>query len=168
MVRCPDGDCITAISGLGVESWTDTGPALVNSAGEPIVFTFDRDGLTTELTVDPENGGLEGLQSIGLLPEQRAVIGGLAPAMPALDAGLEEGDLILTDTLELAWDVDLRVRPLELDPVPRRVQELFTKKPLPHYHCMRYPAQWNNVGGGIRFLKQSGVKLRFSRRERCF
>jgi len=90
------GDCITAISGLEIESWTDTGPALVNSAGEPIVFTFERDGLTTELTVDPENGGLEGLQSIGLLPEQRAVIGGLAPAMPALDAGLEEGDLILS------------------------------------------------------------------------
>jgi regulator of sigma E protease len=85
------GDCITAISG-----WTDTGPALVNSAGEPIVFTFERDGLTAELTVDPENGGLEGLQSIGLLPEQKAVIGGLAPAMPALDAGLEEGDLILS------------------------------------------------------------------------
>lgn len=90
------GDCITAISGLGVENWTDTGPALVNSAGEPIVFTLERDGLTTELTVDPENGGLEGLQSIGLLPEQKAVIGGLAPAMPALDAGLEEGDLILS------------------------------------------------------------------------
>ena len=90
------GDCITAISGLGIESWTDTGPALVNSAGEPIVFTFERDGLTAELTVDPENGGLEGLQSIGLLPEQKAVIGGLAPAMPALDAGLEEGDLILS------------------------------------------------------------------------
>jgi regulator of sigma E protease len=90
------GDCITAISGIGVENWTDTGPALVNSAGAPIVFTFERDGLTDELTVDPENGGLEGLQSIGLLPEQKAVIGGLAPAMPALEAGLEEGDLILS------------------------------------------------------------------------
>lgn len=90
------GDCITAISGLSVESWTDTGPALVNSAGEPIVFSFERDGLSTELVVDPENGGLEGLQSIGLLPEQKAVIGGLAPAMPAVEAGLEEGDLILS------------------------------------------------------------------------
>ncbi len=90
------GDCITAISGLSVESWTDTGPALVNSAGEPIVFSFERGGLSTELVVDPENGGLEGLQSIGLLPEQKAVIGGLAPAMPALEAGLEEGDLILS------------------------------------------------------------------------
>jgi len=90
------GDCITAISGLDVESWTDTGPALVNSAGEPIVFTFERDGISTDLTFEPENGGLEGLQSIGLLPEQDAVIGGLAPAMPALEAGLEKGDRILS------------------------------------------------------------------------
>ena len=49
-----------------------------------------------ELAVDPENGGLEGLQSIGLLPSQDAVIGGLAPAMPAVEAGLKEGDRILS------------------------------------------------------------------------
>lgn len=90
------GDCIAAISGLSVTTWTDTGPALVNSAGAPIVFTLDRDGKLSELTVDPENGGLDGLQSIGLLPEMSAVIGGLAPAMPAIKAGLEEGDRILS------------------------------------------------------------------------
>ncbi len=58
-----------------MSTWTDTGPALVNSAGEPIVFTLDRtDGVET-LIVDSENGALEGLQSIGLLPGQDAVIG---------------------------------------------------------------------------------------------
>ncbi len=88
-------DCIVSISGMQVSNWTDTGPALVNSAGDPIVFTLDRGGQTTELTITPENGALEGLQSIGLLPEQAAVIGSLAPAMPAVEAGLKAGDRIL-------------------------------------------------------------------------
>jgi len=91
-----NGDCIIKIGGMDVLSWTDTGPALVNSAGEPIVFTLNRVDGTEELVIDSENGALEGLQSIGLLPEQEPVIGGLAPAMPALEAGLKEGDRILS------------------------------------------------------------------------
>jgi regulator of sigma E protease len=51
---------------------------------------------TENLIVDSENGALEGLQSIGLLPGQDAVIGGLAPAMPAAEAGFKEGDRILS------------------------------------------------------------------------
>jgi regulator of sigma E protease len=89
------GDCIVRISGINVPTWTDTGPALVNSAGEPIVFTFDRNGQQKELTIAPENGALEGLQSIGLLPAQEPVVGAVAPAMPASEAGLKEGDRIL-------------------------------------------------------------------------
>lgn len=89
------GDCILKISGIPVATWTDTGPALVNSAGAPIVFTLQRDGHPTELTYGAKDGALEGLQSIGLLPEQAAVIGSLAPAMPAIEAGLKEGDRIL-------------------------------------------------------------------------
>ncbi len=90
------GDCILTISGFDVSTWTDTGPALVNSAGEPIVFTLDRDEGLISLTLAPDNGALEGLQSIGLLPDQAAIIGALAPAMPAVDAGLKVGDLILS------------------------------------------------------------------------
>ncbi len=91
-----NGDCITRISGMEVASWTETGPALVNSAGKPITFTLDRADGMAELVVDSENGALEGLQSIGLLPNQDAVIGGLAPAMPAIEAGFKEGDRILS------------------------------------------------------------------------
>ncbi len=90
------GDCIVEISGHKVTTWTDTGPALVNSAGEPIVFILDRSGQFSELTIAPEHGALEGLQSIGLLPDQEAVIGSLAPGMPAVKAGLEAGDRIVS------------------------------------------------------------------------
>lgn len=91
-----NGDCIIKISGVDVASWSDTGSALVNSAGKPIVFTLDRADGMADLVVDSKDGALEGLQSIGLLPGQDAVIGGLAPAMPAIEAGLKEGDRILS------------------------------------------------------------------------
>jgi regulator of sigma E protease len=81
---------------MDVTSWNDTGPALVSSAGKPIVFTMVRSDGTENLIVDSENGALEGLQSIGLLPGQDALIGGLAPAMPAAEAGFKEGDRILS------------------------------------------------------------------------
>jgi regulator of sigma E protease len=89
------GDCIVGISGIDVGTWTDTGPALVNSAGEQVVFSIVRDGQTAQLTMPPEQGALEGLQSIGLLPAQDPVIGAVAPAMPAAEAGLREGDRIV-------------------------------------------------------------------------
>jgi regulator of sigma E protease len=90
------GDCIVAITGQEVTTWTDTGPALVNGAGEPIVFELDRSGQFAELTIAEENSALEGLQSIGILPYMDAVIGALAPGMPAIEAGLEAGDKIMS------------------------------------------------------------------------
>lgn len=90
------GDCIVAISGRTVATWTDTGPALVNSAGEPVLFLLQRSDGQTEISLDAENGSLEGLQSIGLLPRQAPVVGGLAPDMPAAEAGIREGDRILS------------------------------------------------------------------------
>ncbi|MEJ2470361.1 MAG: RIP metalloprotease RseP [Desulfuromonadales bacterium] len=90
------GDCILAINGEQVATWTDTGPALVSAAGGPIDFSLRRNGESLDLTLAADEGSLEGLQAIGLLPEQDPVIGSLAPAMPALEAGLKEGDRILS------------------------------------------------------------------------
>lgn len=90
------GDCIVAISSMPVATWTETGPALVNSAGEEVNFLVERSGAQAEVVLAAENGSLEGLQSIGLLPQQAPVIGGLAPDMPAGEAGLKEGDRIVS------------------------------------------------------------------------
>jgi regulator of sigma E protease len=100
-----NGDCIVAISGQTVENWTDTGPALVNGAGAPVVFRLDRAGGIAELTVAEDHSTLEGLQSIGLLPHQDAVIGTLAPGMPASESGLETGDKIISigDHVIVSW-----------------------------------------------------------------
>ncbi len=89
------GDCITAINNDLLGSWTDTNRALISHAGSPLNFSVVRNDEVLTLTMTPEDGGLEGLQSLGLLPRLDALVGALAPGMPAQEAGLEVGDRIL-------------------------------------------------------------------------
>jgi regulator of sigma E protease len=89
------GDCIVALNGEEVSTWTGTNKAMIGEAGAGFDFTVDRGGLPLTLSMAPENNGLEGLQSLGLLPAQDAVVGGVAPGMPAQAAGVEVGDRIV-------------------------------------------------------------------------
>jgi len=89
------GDCIVALNGEPASSWTDTNMALIDHAGDPLDFKVRRDRQTITVTMNPENGGLEGLQSLGLYPRQEAVVGGVAPGMPAEKAGIKTGDRIV-------------------------------------------------------------------------
>jgi regulator of sigma E protease len=89
------GDCILSINNDQVQTWTDTNTQLISHVGSPLVFRVARNSESLTLVMTPEDGGLEGLQSLGLLPYQAAVIGGLAPGMPAQAAGMEVGDRIV-------------------------------------------------------------------------
>ena len=88
-------DCILEIGGKKVQIWTDPGPALISRAGETLTFRIMRSGKEMTLSMPADNSTLEGLQAIGLLPFQEAVIGAVAPQMPAAAAGLHEGDRIV-------------------------------------------------------------------------
>jgi len=89
------GDCIEAVNGEKVGTWTDTGRILIAHAGSPLVFTLARGAETVSITFTPADGGLEGLQSLGLLPRQEALVGGTSPGMPAAAAGVQAGDRIV-------------------------------------------------------------------------
>lgn len=89
------GDCLESIGGTRVETWESLGPALINHAGVELPVVVERNGERVSLTLPSDHGALEGLQSIGLLPRQDAVVGSLAPGMPAEAAGLQAGDRIL-------------------------------------------------------------------------
>lgn len=88
-------DCIVAINGEQVSSWTDTNMALIGHAGDPLDFGVRREQREFTITMTPENGGLEGLRSFGLHPQQEAVVGGVAPGMPAEQAGIKAGDRLV-------------------------------------------------------------------------
>jgi regulator of sigma E protease len=89
------GDCLQGLNGKTLNTWTDANKSLVGFAGEELRFSVQRDGGSAEVTIPVDNGSLEGLQSIGLLPRQPAIVGSLMPDMPAAAAGLRKGDLIL-------------------------------------------------------------------------
>ncbi|OHB32805.1 MAG: RIP metalloprotease RseP [Desulfuromonadaceae bacterium GWC2_58_13] len=90
------GDCIEAINGDAVATWTDANHALIAHVGSSLEFRVARANHSSVLTMNPEEGGLEGLQSLGLLPRQEAIVGALAPGMPAQAAGMEVGDRIVS------------------------------------------------------------------------
>ncbi len=104
------GDCLKSIGGTPVATWESIGTALISHAGAPLAVVVERGGAAVSLELPTDHGALEGLQAIGLLPRQDAVIGSLAPNMPAAVAGLREGDLIvaLGDRPIASW-YDLRV-----------------------------------------------------------
>lgn len=89
------GDCLTALNDEELESWNDANKSLVSYAGEDLLFEVERNTATVELTIPAAENSPEGLQSLGLLPDQPATIGNLSPGMPAEDAGLQAGDRIV-------------------------------------------------------------------------
>jgi regulator of sigma E protease len=119
-----NGDCIQTIGGSPVATWEAIGPALINHAGAALPVVVERQGTDVQLTLPSDHGALEGLQSIGLLPPQDAVIGSLMPNMPAADAGLQEGDLILAlaDQPVTSWyDLRTLIQEFGAHPVPVRL-----------------------------------------------
>lgn len=90
------GDCIESLNGEVLQDWTDANKSLVGNAGDALHFRVLRQGGEAEIVLSDENGSLEGLQAIGLLPVQPAVVGSLMEGMPAEAAGLQKGDRILT------------------------------------------------------------------------
>lgn len=101
-------DCILSINGDPMSAWTDTNRALIEHVGSQLNIEVDRSGVRQVVSLTPGDGALEGLQSIGLLPPQPAVIGALAPGMPALKAGLQVGDRIVSiggESIESWYDL---------------------------------------------------------------
>jgi len=89
------GDCLVAINDDVVASWSVANQTLISHVGAPLQLTIQRGSERRVLEMAPEDGGIEGLQTLGLLPHQDAVVGSLAPGMPAQAAGILVGDRIV-------------------------------------------------------------------------
>jgi regulator of sigma E protease len=119
------GDCVRRIGDTPIATWEEVGPALINHAGIPLPVIVERGAQQVELTLSTDHGALEGLQAIGLLPRQDAVIGNLAPNMPAVEAGLQVGDVILAigeQPITSWYDLRTLIQQVGTVPVPFRIQ----------------------------------------------
>jgi regulator of sigma E protease len=90
-----EGDCIEAIGGRPVSSWADADKALLEQAGQPPVLAVQRDHDLLQVTPSDGVAAAEGLQALGLYPEQAAVVDSLGAGMPAQRAGMQKGDRIV-------------------------------------------------------------------------
>jgi len=89
------GDCLVTISGDDIVTWNDANMAMLSHAGSTLQMRVQRHGRPVDLTMNPKNNGLDGLQALGLLPQQPAIIGRLYPGLPARAAGFLAGDQVL-------------------------------------------------------------------------
>ncbi len=89
------GDCIVALNQDDVGTWSEANRELITHIGAPLSFTVERGREWLTLTIPADEGSLEGLQSLGLLPRQEPIVGMVAPGMPAHAAGMETGDRIV-------------------------------------------------------------------------
>ena len=86
-------DRIVAINGSPVSTWDSANNILLSHAGTTLQIDVQR--AQGELSLSLADGGIDGLMALGLLPQQEAVVGNLAPGMPAEKAGLQAGDRIV-------------------------------------------------------------------------
>jgi len=98
-------DCIVAVGEEPVTSWSDADKALLGQAGETAIFSVQRGATSEVITIAAGNNIAEGLQALGLAPQQAAVVGALSPGMPAQLAGMQVGDRILAidETPVTSW-----------------------------------------------------------------
>lgn len=87
------GDRIVAINGSPVTTWESANNILLSHAGTALKIEVIR--AQQPLALSLADGGIDGLAALGFLPQQEAVIGSIAPGMPAEKAGLKVGDRIV-------------------------------------------------------------------------
>lgn len=89
------GDCLKELNGQPVRTWEEVNRFLVSGIGSELLFDIARDGSHLQVPVKADDGDPEGLQVMGMLPEQPALVGSVSQEMPAAMAGIEAGDRIV-------------------------------------------------------------------------
>lgn len=90
------GDCIFNIGGEPVANWVDAEKKLLRTVGQRTSLGLERGHEIVELSLPADSSVAEGLQGLGVMPKQAAVVGLVEPNMPAHVAGLLLNDRIIS------------------------------------------------------------------------
>lgn len=89
------GDCILSVNGDPTVSWTDAEKKLLLHVGQKTSLVVGRGSEVVDVLLPTDASVAEGLQGLGVLPNQAAVVGFLEDNMPARIAGLQLNDRIV-------------------------------------------------------------------------
>ncbi len=95
------GDVIIEVDGRVVDDWMAMNYAIITGFGKTetdrrkVLLRVDRGGDVFEVAVNPVLTTAEAIRDIGISPSSRLYVGPLQAGMPAIEAGLEEGDHLL-------------------------------------------------------------------------
>jgi regulator of sigma E protease len=88
-------DKVTSINGKPVTKWQDLVIASLTNAEREMTLGIERDGETMSFRVRSTDFDDSGQPRLGIEPFERAIIGTPSEGMPAADAGLQKGDVIV-------------------------------------------------------------------------
>src|SRR5581483_1328558 len=89
------GDRIVRVENLQNPTWEDVLPKVVLSPGIPVNLAIQRGNEILEKTIVPNPTGPDQFGSPGWLPEQPNVVTDVEPGLPAAQAGIREGDILV-------------------------------------------------------------------------
>jgi regulator of sigma E protease len=91
------GDQIVSFDGIENPEWQDVQSTVVTSLGRSIAMVIERDGQRMSFNVTPERRGREEAGDVGMYPYYRnLVVQDFQPNSPALAAGIQKGDEIIS------------------------------------------------------------------------
>jgi regulator of sigma E protease len=134
------GDRITRVEEIQNPTWKQVRIKEAMSAGQDLDVVVDRNGQALEKKIKPEAEGVDRIGYAGWAPKEQAIIiTDVQPDMPAIKAGLKEGDQILAldgkalpalaamvESLEVTKD-----KPITLTVLRNGQQQSFTVQPVP-------------------------------------
>ena len=89
------GDRIVKIEGIDNPTWEQVQPRVWLSPNQPLTVTIQRGDQVLQKTLVPKAITTSEVGSAGWFPEEPVVIGQLNPDLPAMRAGMKEGDKIV-------------------------------------------------------------------------
>ena len=89
------GDRIVSVSGRPVDTWEEFATVILGKANREVLLTIDRAGQPVEIRLVPAAEGKYELGRVGILPVTHPQIRTLTRESPALEAGLQAGDVVL-------------------------------------------------------------------------
>jgi regulator of sigma E protease len=134
------GDRITRVEEIQNPTWKQVRMKEALSPGQDLDVVVDRNGQALDKTIKPEAEGLDRIGFAGWAPKEQAiVITDLQPDMPAIKAGLKEGDKIvaldgkpvpalaaMVESLDVTKD-----KPVTLTVLRGGQEQSFTVQPVP-------------------------------------